>query len=81
MENKEYKNDKTRVIYKDILNLNKSDLSELDAVVNAFGDFTSIANKAFLETTNHLCDLLDGNKTRLLVVGGAGSLYADETRS
>lgn len=29
------------------------------------------------ESLKHLCDILSGRKTRLLVVGGAGSLYVN----
>lgn len=32
-------------------------------------------------TLNHLADILSGTKTRLLVVGGAGSLYTDQTHT
>lgn len=33
------------------------------------------------ETLKHLADVLSGTNTRLLVVGGAGSLYLDDTLS
>ena len=33
------------------------------------------------ETLKHLADVLSGTNTRLLVVGGAGSLYIDDTLS
>lgn len=32
-------------------------------------------------TLNHLADILSDTKTRLLVVGGAGSLYTDQTHT
>ena len=67
-----------KVIVKDILALEKSDLENFDAVVDAFGAWTPETLPLHTTTSQHLCDLLSGTNTRLLIVGGAGSLYVDK---
>lgn len=64
-------------IKKDILNLTKEDLQGFDAVVDAFGAWTPEALPGHSATTKHLADILSGTNVRLLIVGGAGSLYVD----
>ena len=64
-------------IKKDILNLTKEDLQGFDAVVDAFGAWTPEALPGHSATTKHLADILSGTSVRLLIVGGAGSLYVD----
>ena len=65
------------VIVKDIFDLTKEDLAGFDAVVDAFGTWTEDVLPLHSTTLSHLCDILSGTDTRLLVVGGAGSLYVD----
>ena len=67
-----------KVIVKDILALEKSDLENFDAVVDAFGAWTPETLPLHTATSQHLCNLLSGSDTRLLIVGGAGSLYVDK---
>ena len=64
-------------IKKDIFDLTKEDLAGFDAVVDAFGAWTEETLPQHSTTLAHLCDLLAGTDTRLLIVGGAGSLYVD----
>lgn len=67
-----------KVIVKDILALEKSDLENFDAVVDAFGAWTPETLPLHTTTSQHLCDILSGTNVRLLIVGGAGSLYVDK---
>lgn len=67
------------VIEKDIMSITYDDLSNCDVVVDAFGAWTPETLPQHSTTLNHLCDLLKGKKQRLLVVGGAGSLFTDKT--
>ncbi|MBQ3443157.1 MAG: NAD(P)H-binding protein [Selenomonadaceae bacterium] len=67
-----------KVIVKDILDLDKSDLEGFDAVIDAFGAWTPETLPLHTATSQHLCNLLSGSDTRLLIVGGAGSLYVDK---
>ena len=66
-----------QVIVKDIFDLTKDDLSGFDAVVDAFGAWTEDVLPQHSTTLAHLCDILSGTDIRLLVVGGAGSLYVN----
>lgn len=70
-----------RVIEKDILNLSYADLQDQDAILDAFGVWTPEELPLYQSTLGHLSNLLSGKPNRLLVVGGAGSLYANETRT
>ncbi|MBR6976517.1 MAG: NAD(P)H-binding protein [Ottowia sp.] len=68
-----------KVIHKDILELTKEDLSGFDAVISAFAAWTPETFPLHKKVAEHLCSLLAGTPTRLLVVGGAGTLYTDES--
>ena len=68
-------------ITKDILDLKAEDLAGFDVVVDAFGAWTEDELPLHSMTLNILCDALSGTETRLLVVGGAGSLYVNPTAS
>ena len=75
-------NGASKVIVKDIFALEKSDLENFDAVVDAFGAWTPETLPLHSTTLKHLCDLLSGSETRLLVVGGAGqSLRRQRTQN
>ena len=65
------------VIQKDLFDLTADDLTGFDAVIDAFGAWTDETYPLHSTTLKHLCDILSGTETRLLVVGGAGSLYVN----
>lgn len=64
-----------RVIVKDLFDLTSEDCKGFDAVVDAFGAWTPETLPQHSTSLKHLCDILSGSDIRLLVVGGAGSLY------
>ena len=66
-----------KVIVKDLFDLTAEDLNGFDVVVDAFGAWTPDTLPQHGTTLKHLCDILGGTDTRLLIVGGAGSLYVD----
>ena len=66
-----------RAIVKDLFALTADDLSGFDAVVDAFGAWAPEELPGHSASLKHLCDALSGTQTRLLVVGGAGSLYVN----
>ena len=70
-----------KVIQKDIMALTREDLEGFDVVVDAFGIWDDEKMNLHSVTLNHLADILSGSSTRLLVVGGAGSLYMDKAHS
>lgn len=66
-----------KVIRKDLFDLTAEDLKGFDAVADAFGAWTEETLPQHSTSLAHLCDILSGTDTRLLVVGGAGSLYVN----
>ena len=60
---------------KDLFDLTKEDLAGFDVVVDAFGAWKEEDLPLHSKSLKHLCDLLSGTDTRLIYVGGAGSLY------
>ena len=65
------------VIIKDLFDLTTEDLAGFDVVVDAFGAWAEPELPNHSKSLMHLCDILSGKETRLLVVGGAGSLYVN----
>ena len=63
---------------KDIMDLTRDDLISFDAVVDGFGAWKDEEQPMHVKTSQHLCDILSGTNVRLLIVGGAGSLYTDK---
>ena len=66
-----------KAIVKDLFDLTAADLRGFDAVVDAFGAWTPETIPQIPAAVEHLCGILSGTDTRLLIVGGAGSLYVD----
>ena len=64
-------------VQKDIMDLTKEDLAGFDAVVDGFGAWKDEDQPMHVKTSQHLCDVLSGTDTRLVIVGGAGSLYVN----
>ena len=64
-------------VKKDLFDLTADDLKGFDAVVDAFGAWTEDTLGQHSTSLKHLCDTLSGTDTRLLIVGGAGSLYVN----
>ena len=77
VRNKEYKNGDVKVVYKDIFELTKADLAGFDAVISAFAAWTPETFPLHKKVAKHLADALSGTKTRLIIVGGAGTLLVD----
>lgn len=70
-------NPKAKTVVKDLFDLTREDLIRFDAVIDAFGAWTPETLPLHKTSLKHLCDVLSGTKVRLLVVGGAGSLYVN----
>lgn len=67
----------TKIIERDLFDLKYSDIADADVVIDAFGAWTPETIPQHITATNHLCDILSGKQNRLLIVGGAGSLYVN----
>lgn len=66
-----------KALKKDLFDLTASDLQGYDVVIDAFGAWTEDTLPQHSTSLKHLCDILSGTDIRLLVVGGAGSLYVN----
>jgi hypothetical protein len=69
------------VLEKDVFDLTAEDLKGFDVVVNAFGAAPG-SEHLHVEVGRVLIEALKGAPdTRLIVVGGAGSLFVDEAKT
>ncbi len=68
------------VIEKNILNLTQDDVKQFKVVVNAFGAPLG-EEQAHVDAGHALIEAVKGKDTRIIVVGGAGSLYVDENKT
>lgn len=67
-----------KYVCKDLFDLTAADLEGFDVVVDAFGAWAEEELPNHTKSLMHLCDILSGKKTRLVIVGGAGSLYVNK---
>ncbi|MBQ7516511.1 MAG: NAD(P)H-binding protein [Schwartzia sp.] len=67
-----------KVLVKDIFDLTTDDLREFDVIIDAFGAWAEKDLPGHVKSSQHLCDLVSGTDKRLLIVGGAGSLYVNK---
>ena len=72
-------NEGIEFIQKDLFDLTKEDLANVDVVIDAFGAWTPETLPLHTKSLKKLGDLVANTEKRLLVVGGAGSLYVDDT--
>lgn len=68
------------VIEKNLFDLKKDDLTMFDVVINAFASPLDQV-ELHLSSTKHLVSILKGTDTRFISMGGAGSLYMDDTHT
>ena len=69
------------VLEKDVFDLKAGDIKEFDVVVNAFGAAPG-KEQLHVEAGRILIDAMKGApQTKLIVVGGAGSLFVDEAKT
>lgn len=68
-----------KIVQKDIFALESRDLEGFDAIVDAFGEWKDLS--LYKKHGEYLVKILQGNKARFLVVGGAGSYYMDKSHT
>lgn len=73
----ENQTDAQNVLIKDLFDLTAEGLHGFDVVIDAFGAWTPESLPQHSTSLKHLCDALSGSSARLIVVGGAGSLYVN----
>lgn len=67
-----------KYVQKDVFELTADDLKGFDAVVNAVGTWALDTLHVIPQASAYLSNLLKGTDVRLIVVGGAGSLYVNK---
>ncbi|TDM13427.1 NAD(P)-dependent oxidoreductase [Macrococcus bovicus] len=68
------------LIEKDIHDLTREDIQHFDVLVNAFG--APLGNRqGHIDAGRALIKLVEGTDIRLIVLGGAGSLYTDDSKT
>ncbi|EUJ39871.1 NAD(P)-dependent oxidoreductase [Brochothrix campestris] len=65
-----------KVIEKEVFDLETADINAFDVIINAFGAKPG-DEELHVKAGRHLIKIFTNTTTRLLVVGGAGSLYVD----
>lgn len=75
------KSEAKKFIKKSVFDLTKEEVSGYDVVVDAFGAWTLETIPNIGNAIIHLANILTGTNIRLIVVGGAGSLYVNEEKT
>lgn len=65
-------------IIKDLFELTKEDLAKFDVIADACGGWTKDTIPVIPKAGKYLCDLLSATDKRLVIVGGAGSLFVND---
>jgi uncharacterized protein len=68
----------TKVIVKNLMTLDYGDIGDTDVIIDAFGTWAPESMHLHKTTMMYLADLVSGKSNRLLIVGGAGSLFVDK---
>lgn len=68
-------------IEKDALDLTSEDLKNFDVVVDAVGGWNKQTIPNITNAMIHLANIMQNLNTRLIVVGGAGSLFVNKERT
>lgn len=67
-----------KAVIKDLFDLTTDDLKDFDVVIDACGGWTKDTVSVIPKAGEFLCDLLEGTDKRLIIVGGAGSLFVNK---
>lgn len=68
------------IIEKGIFELVYDDVSAIDVIINAFGTWSPETLPLHKKVALHLTQLLDGKRQKLVIVGGAGSLFVNQDK-
>ena len=67
----------SKAIIKDLFDITADDLKDFDFIINAYGSWAPDTAGTICDASMHLVDVLRGTDKRLVIVGGAGSLYVN----
>lgn len=66
-----------KTIVKSVFDIIYDDIKDYDVIIDALGFWEENELPLHVKSLMHLCNILDNKNNRLLVVGGAGSLYVN----
>lgn len=66
-----------KTIVKDVFDLTYDDVKDYEVIIDALGFWVESELPLHGKSLMHLCNILENKNNRLLVVGGAGSLYVN----
>ena len=70
------------IIEKDINDLTSNDIKDFDVIISAYGEWRNEFLDNHIKINKHLVDIVKSYQNkRLIIVGGAASLYLDESKS
>lgn len=69
------------VLMKDLFDLTKDDIASSDIIISAIGAWSDESYKNHIKSVDYLANLIKGSSKQLVIVGGAGSLYLDESKT
>lgn len=75
------KNNLSCYIKKDVMDITLADLTNYDVIVDAVGGWDEKNIPNITNAMMHLADLVANSNKRLIVVGGAGSLFVNNERT
>ena len=75
----ENKSQASKVLQKDLFDLTKEDIKDFDVLVDGFAAWRDEDLPLHTKSLEHLTSILEGTKTRFVIVGGAGCIYLDES--
>ena len=77
----ENKSEAKEATLKDLFDLTVDDIEDVDVLINCFGTKDESKFDDFRRSLEHLSNLISKSQKRLIIVGGAGSLYLDESHT
>ncbi|WP_301008355.1 SDR family oxidoreductase [Helicobacter sp. UBA3407] len=79
VRSKAHFDERVHLVVKDMFSLTSTDLQGFDVIIDAFGEWQDLS--LHLKHIEYLNSILQGNEAKLIVVGGAGSLYMNTTHT
>jgi len=72
--------EKVELLHKSVFDLSKEDVEDIDALISAFGGGFHTDPKINAQVFEKYAEIMELTHKRMIVIGGAGSLFTDSTR-
>lgn len=81
VRNPHYSHEHVEVVNKSLFDITKEDIDDIDVLISAFGSGFSVEPTINYEAFLKYIELLNHTNKKLIVIGGAGLLYQDDTQT